>query len=101
MNYFERISDEIIINRQKRINGALLGEIKQIATENGFAEEYTINEEFVLNALKRAADNRAHWEGERGDYKCSRCKAESPNDGYYPAPFCYECGAEMDKISEE
>lgn len=37
----------------------------------------------------------ARWIGERGDYLCSNCGAEAPNDGYYPAPYCYECGAMM------
>lgn len=35
------------------------------------------------------------WLGESGDYTCSRCGQEAPNDGYYPAPYCYECGANM------
>lgn len=41
------------------------------------------------------------WNGCRGDYTCSRCGEEAPNNGYYPAPFCYECGAKMIKGVEE
>lgn len=93
------IVEEIEIKRTKSLESMILGECLQIATENGFTTKYTINEKFVLNALRRAADNRARWKGKRGDYTCSRCKAEAPNDGYYPAPYCYECGAEMDKIT--
>ena len=95
------IVEEITIKRVKALDEMILGECVQIAKENGFATEYTINETFVLDALKRAADNSAHWEGKRGDYTCSRCGTEAPNDGYHPAKFCYECGAKMRKIDEE
>lgn len=43
----------------------------------------------------------ARWYGERGEYKCSKCGEESPNNGYYAAPYCYECGARMDLKEED
>lgn len=41
------------------------------------------------------ATAESQWSGEKGDYRCARCGAEAPNDGYYAAPHCYECGARM------
>lgn len=58
-----------------------------------------------FEALAAAVDNApavgagfvryACWNGKRGDYTCSACGAEAPNDGYNAAPYCYECGAKM------
>lgn len=40
----------------------------------------------------------AEWLGGRGDYKCSVCGEEAPNDGYNPAPYCYNCGRKMKRM---
>lgn len=37
------------------------------------------------------------WIGEPGEYICSRCRSESPNDGYDPSQYCPECGAKMNR----
>ena len=42
----------------------------------------------------------AEWRGERGDYTCSNCGAEAPNDGYNPARYCYNCGRRMKRTGE-
>lgn len=36
------------------------------------------------------------WLGERGEFVCSICGEESPNDGYYPTQYCCHCGCVMD-----
>lgn len=40
--------------------------------------------------------NHAAWIGERGDYICSNCGDESPNDGYCKSYYCPHCGSKMD-----
>lgn len=42
----------------------------------------------------------AEWLGDRGDYKCSICHEEAPNDGYNPAPYCYNCGRKMKRRAQ-
>lgn len=38
------------------------------------------------------------WLGTRGDYVCSICGSEAPEDGgYWDSPYCPMCGAKMDE----
>ena len=72
-NYFNYMSDEEILHRQRVLAVAYL-------------------------ALKRweKTTKCAHWNVDKfGDKICSHCGAEAPNDGRYESPYCYECGCKM------
>ena len=57
---------EMCIKRAKEIDSVILGEIKEIAIENGIKTEYVLNEKGIINALKKqipkkVIDDRYPW----------------------------------------
>lgn len=72
---FNALREEIIIKRNKYVDGLILGEIRKIATEYGIETTIVINEKAVANALRKAVPqkyvcNYAHWDN------CPSCGEE-------------------------
>lgn len=51
---------------------------------------------YNLPAADVATVRHGEWLGERGEYECSVCGNEAPDDNYWPSPYCPCCGAKMD-----
>ncbi len=69
---------------------------------NRFENEDLISKAEVLQMIANApaADveevKHGEWLGERGEYECSVCRSEAPDDNYWPSPCCPCCGAKME-----
>lgn len=96
--------EKIIVERNKVVEDAILGEIKQIATESGFDTHITINEKFVKNALEKQMPKKPikknpicyskSIDGEEMhdyDYHCPLCDAKVNNEKHH----C-PCGQALD-----
>lgn len=86
----EYIKRETLINAIPTVN-----EDKQISLYGAVADF------MVIASSIPAADvvevKHGEWLGERGEYECSVCGNEAPDDNYWPSPYCPCCGAKMDK----
>lgn len=53
MDYTASMIEKIIIERNKKVDSAILGEIQQIAVENGIETKIILNEKNVADALRK------------------------------------------------
>ena len=63
-NYMSSIVEKIITERNKTVDSAILGEIQQIAVENGLETKIILNERNVAEALRNYQDGYAHIKAE-------------------------------------
>ena len=89
---------EMCIKRQKEIDNAILGEIKEIAIKNGIRTEYILNEKAIINALKKSISIKGNIHGFREgreintiSYTCPICHNHIGRDDY-----CKHCGQALD-----
>lgn len=90
MDYTASFIEKIIIERNKKVDTAILGEIQQIAIENGIETKIILNEKNVANALARATPKPPK---EDGWLYCPICGkdicVDKPN-------YCSDCGQRID-----
>lgn len=97
------IVEEIVIQRNKELNDAILGEIQKIATKNGIAIQ--LNEKAIVNALEKQIPKKPEYWGDGYadgvlcyDYaKCPICERdfeEGIND--WGCKYCADCGQALD-----
>lgn len=90
MENIESMIEKIIVARSKAIDSAIMGEIQEIAIENGIETKIFINERAVANALERATPKPPK---EDGWLYCPVCGkdicVEQPN-------YCSNCGQRID-----
>lgn len=53
MDFMSNIVEKIVVERNKKVDSAILGEIQRIATENGIETKIILNEKNVADALKK------------------------------------------------
>lgn len=53
MYYLDSMIERISIERAKAVDGMILGEIKQIAVENGIDTKIVLNEKKIVEALRK------------------------------------------------
>lgn len=83
MDYMASIVEKIIVERNKKIDSAILGEIKQIAVENGIETKIFLNEKAVADALKKQIPIKPDFEGDGYD---------DNGNLIYDAWICPNCG---------
>lgn len=86
------------IKRNKEIDSAILGEIKQIAIENGIKTEYVLHDKAIINALKKSISIKPNIHGFREgreintiSYTCPICHQHIGRENY-----CKHCGQALD-----
>ena len=52
MNYMSSVIEKIIVERNKKVDNAILGEIQKIILENGIETKIILNEKNVAEALR-------------------------------------------------
>ena len=63
-NYMSSIIEKIVVARSKTVDRAILGEIQQIAVENGLETKIILNEKNVLDALRNYQEGYARIKAE-------------------------------------
>lgn len=92
------IVERIIIERNKKIDSLVFGEIKEMASENGIDTTITLNEKAIIEALKKQIPRKAILHGHNPYklicsvyYTCPNC-----NKHISIAPCCDKCGQALD-----
>ena len=60
----QRVVEKIMIERAQKVDSVILGEIQQIAVENGIETKIILNEQNVAEALRNYQDGYAHIKAE-------------------------------------
>ena len=93
----KKIVEKIIIERNKTVDSAILGEIQKIATENGIETKITLNEKAVAEALEKQIPKKPRVDD--NDWLCCRSCDEtfSLNNGLHQRnKYCGNCGQAID-----
>ncbi len=74
-NGIRELTERIIVERHKTIDNMILGEIRQIATENGIDTKIVINEKAVISAFKRFTPQKPviPWDSISQIPECPNC----------------------------
>lgn len=67
MYYHANLIEKIAIERAKAVDGMILGEIKQIAVENGIDTKIILNEKKIAEALQKQIPEKPGFEGDGYD----------------------------------
>ncbi len=108
-NYMQSTIEKIIVERNKTVDNAILGEIQQIAVENGIETKIILNEKAIVNALQKQIpkrpifyDTKFRQRGQRyGElvtieraYNCPNCNCTVW--GTDKDTNCHHCGQALD-----
>lgn len=94
-NYVKSFTDEIIVKRSQTMTNAILGEIKEIATDNGITTEIEINEPFVLELVRKSQPRKPKWLlREFAVCKCGRILRQEEKTRC--SVYCDMCGQRID-----
>ena len=112
MNYMASIIEKLSIERVKAVDSMILGEIKQIAVENGIDTKIVLNEKKIAEALRKQipekpifVDVRFRAHGRRvGDgsslAECYRCPNPNCRSHIFRVfdseHYCVHCGQALD-----
>lgn len=104
MDYIASMIEKIIVERNEKVDNAILGEIKQIAIEEGIETRITLNKKAVLDALRKQIPEKPHFEGDGYDdsgnliydtWICPNCEDRYEVD-YEIHQYCPMCGQRID-----
>ena len=91
--------ERIMVERNKKVNSLVFGEITKMATENGLDTIISLNEEAIVSALQKQIPQKPIIPSYRnpkdkdcGWYVCPCCKADVEASGCY----CHICGQKLD-----
>lgn len=75
MDYMSSIIEKIIVERNEKVDSAILGEIKQIATEEGLETKIILNKKNIADALRKQIPTKVTHEATiRNCCTCPNCK---------------------------
>ena len=99
----QTIIEKIIIDRNKTVDNAILGEIQKIATDYGIDTHIVINEKAVVEALEKATPQKVRYSNSFPDSaECPRCGRFHYNswgeggDNLWESSYCLDCGQKLD-----
>lgn len=104
MNYLDSFIERISIERAKKVDELILGEITQIAEENGIDTKIVLNEKKISEALKKQIPQKPDFEGDGYDdvgemvydtWICPNCGGRYELD-YEIHNYCPMCGQRID-----
>ena len=101
------IIEKIYVEKLEKFEEAICEQIAQVAKESGVTDLCILNKKAIVAALVAAyPDNfpdvaeviHAKWDD---NGRCTNCGGHAPyyamSDKYYESPYCFVCGAKMDK----
>lgn len=97
MDYMASVIEKIIVERNKKTDSAILGEIQKIAVEHGIETRITLNEKNVADALKKQIPKKVNislkgttdWNTK---CRCPVCR----KDLFDGQKYCSHCGQLID-----
>lgn len=104
MDYMASVIEKIIIERNEKVDNAILGEIQQIAVEEGIETKITLNKKAVVDALRKQIPQKPDYEGDGYDdsgniiydtWICPNCGDRYEVD-YETHCYCPMCGQRID-----
>lgn len=104
MDFMASAIEKIIVERNKKVDSAIFGEIKQIAIENGIETKIVLNEKTIADALKKQIPTKPNYEGDGYDdsgnliydtWICPNCGDRYELD-YEIHQYCPVCGQRID-----
>lgn len=104
MDYMSSIIEKIIVERNEAVDSAILGEIKQIAIEEGIETKIILNKKNVADALRKQIPQKPDYEGDGYDdvgnliydtWICPNCGDRYEVD-YEIHQYCPMCGQRID-----
>ena len=97
---YNKIIEEIIIERNKRIDKLIYGEIQKIATEYGIDTKIIINEKAIVSALEKQIPKRFElWNGQCSCPNCNKLfgsYSQLKTLIHWEMPYCKFCGQALD-----
>lgn len=96
MENIESMIEKIIVERNKTVDNAIMGEIQKIAVENGIETKIILDERNIINALKKQVRQKPiFWNNEL--YICPNChRAEYIKQRDALDVYCGFCGQLID-----
>ena len=103
-NYMANIVERIVVERNKKVDSMILGEIHKIAIENGIETKIVLNEKAVADALRKQIPQKPDYEGDGYDdsgnliydtWICPNCGDRYEVD-YEIHQYCPMCGQRID-----
>jgi rubrerythrin len=99
MDYMASLIEKIIIERNQKVDNAILGEIRQIAIEEGIETKIALNQKAIVDALRKQIPTKPDYEGngydDRGNliydtWICPNCgdRYEVDYEYYRHCPMC-------------
>lgn len=104
MDYMASVIEKIIVERNEKMDNIILGEIQQIAIENGIETKIILNKKNVHDALRKQIPQKPHYEGDGYDdsgniiydtWICPNCEDRYEVD-YEIHQYCPMCGQRID-----
>lgn len=100
MDYMASVVEKIIIERNEKVDNAILGEIQQIALEEGIETKIILNKKAITDALRKQIPQKPSYEGDGYDdngnlnydtWICPNCGDRYELD-YEIHQYCPMCG---------
>lgn len=97
MDYMANVIEKIIIERNEAVDNAILGEIKQIAVEEGIETKITLNKKNVVDALKKQIPQKVNISLTGTTDWNTRCRCPiCRKDLFDGQKYCSDCGQLLD-----
>lgn len=86
----------------EEIDKAVLGEIKEIAKENGLERQIILNERNIVSALEKQIPKKgsikylSSYTDDPPVLLCPNCQEHIPTEGCNFYKYCYNCGQALD-----
>jgi hypothetical protein len=82
--------EQIIVERNKYVDGIFIGEIQKIATENGICTSIILNEKAIVEALEKHLPRKPFDNYGKGHFCCCLHKVSTSQK------YCDQCGQALD-----
>ena len=97
MDYMASVIEKIIVERNKAVDQAILGEIQQIAVENGIETKIVLNEKKVAEALKKQIPQKVNISLKGTTDWNTKCHCPMCHKDLFDGQkYCSHCGQALD-----
>ena len=92
-----KMVNEFTVKVEKEIHGAIIGEIREIAKENGIRSEIVLNEKAITQALLKSQKRKIYYSsgGYIGCPSCG-CGYKLNKIAHIKPSYCPDCGQALD-----
>lgn len=94
--YIHEIVEHLSVERKKKLDNAILGEIKEIIKDNSLDTVIVLDETAIVNALKKQIPKKPKFKksvkSQTFELRCPNCGAVLQSD----SPHCKYCGQALD-----